>query len=116
MSLPATPGSPESGVHFHLGFCHLPEQRHFILGCLSRHKQSNQVSGRGHWGPSQAVNSFLVLTQDALCLLTVPIKWHCHFHSHLGVYLIVLVLQMGFAGLGGKTSFSWFLSHWDPAH
>lgn len=46
---PSHPRVPGEGVHFHLSFCHLTEQRHLILGCLSRHKQSNQVSGRGHW-------------------------------------------------------------------
>lgn len=34
----------EKGVHFHLSSSRVREQRRFILGCLSRHKQGNQVS------------------------------------------------------------------------
>lgn len=58
LDLPLYPGSPDIGVAFHLlGLSYLTEPW-LLLGCLSHHKQSNQVSRRAIQTP-QALNRLL---------------------------------------------------------
>lgn len=57
---------PRDGCCFSLRLSYLTEPW-LLLGCLSRHKQSNQVSTRAVQTP-RAVNRLLTLAKDIFCL------------------------------------------------